>query len=285
VTPFYVAMQSKELSLGMIYLDSGPEMLGTLAQAGFNHVVLDHRFTRYDWGTTVDVMAHARLAGLSPLIRVETYPSVGRSSTDVSAVAKVARARMTGAHGAMVAIGSVAQIQECMHVSDDVEHTPVVSRTMMADSFAKGGWEAVSDLAPPEIRRFPIVPVIEDIRLLPHLDELVAVPGLMAICLGIHHICVSLGRPFDVEHPEVWDVIDRVVGLARPRGISVWTNTGFKFVRAAETADRIERLYKHGIDTIQVQTPEQFLLPVLSDICSLAERQIAATSRPLSPRD
>jgi 2-keto-3-deoxy-L-rhamnonate aldolase RhmA len=274
VLPLHISMAQKKLSLGMIYTDSGPELLTTLAQAGFNHVLLDHRFTRYDWGTTVDVMAHARLAGISSLIRVETYPSRDLPGGDMAAVAKVARARMVGAGGAVLAIGSVAQLRICMQVAADIEHSPVASRTKLAETFSAGGWQAVAAAAPDENRHFPIVPVLEDVELLESLEEIVSVEGLMAIGLGIHHICNSLGHPFDVEHPEVWDVIDRVVALAKPRGISVWTNTGFKFTRAEETAARIERLYRRGVDTIQVQSPEVFLLPVLSDIAALAVEKL-----------
>ena len=278
--PLHLAMKDKSLSLGMFYL-LGPELIPCLAEAGFNHIVLDHMFSRMDWGQTADVIAQARLAGLSPVLRVQTYPWTNDANGDMGAVSEVARARTNGALGAVVSIGSVEQLKACMRVANDMEHIPAGHQARQAERYVKGGWEAVKATMPDESKDFPIVAYIEDAKLLNVLDEIVSVDGLMAVGLGIHDICYSvLGQPFDVEHPAVWEIIDKVVALAKPRGISVWTNTGYIFNRPDETAERIERLYNRGVDTIQVQFPAQLLLPLLSEIVAKAEAIVEGRPAP-----
>ena len=84
--------------------------------------------------------------------------------------------------------------------------------------------------------------------------------------MGIHDLCGAVGRPFDVEHPDVWRLIDRLVAAAMPKGIDVWVNTGYRYKRVEDIVARIGRLWDHGIRTMQVQGPEFLLYHMLNGI-------------------
>jgi 2-keto-3-deoxy-L-rhamnonate aldolase RhmA len=272
-------MRGKKLSLGMFYGIRGPELLPTLAQAGLNHIIIDHMFRGIDWPLTADLCSYARNSGLAPILRVQTYPWGGDPNGDMRAISEVARGRSVGAAGAMVSMSSVAQLKGCMRVAADVEHLPGVGNSTRAvERYERGGWDAFKEPVSEAGRTFPIVAYIEDVALLNQLEEIVEVEGLTAIGLGIHDICYSLGHPFDVEHPEVWKIIDRVVALAKRLNLSVWTNTGYRFSMVDETIARIQRLYDHGVDTIQVQTPEQYLFPTIAAIVVGAQDAVSAPS-------
>jgi 2-keto-3-deoxy-L-rhamnonate aldolase RhmA len=267
--PYHVAMKEKKLSLGMYY--SGKELLPTLAQTGFNHIIIDHMFSGVDWGTTADLCTHARLCGIAPFVRVQTYPWSGEPNGDMRAISHVARARTVGAAGALVSFGSVSQLTGCMRVATDPEHMAGIGNgTRAFQRYQHGGWAEYAAPVPADLREFPIVAYIEVAQLLDEPEEIVSVPGLKAIGFGIHDVSLGLGHPFDVEHPDVWEVIDRFVDVAKPRGISVWTNTGVRFSKVGETIDRISRLFSHGIDTIQVQTPSHYLFSILDEITTTA---------------
>jgi 2-keto-3-deoxy-L-rhamnonate aldolase RhmA len=172
-------------------------------------------------------------------------------------------------------MSSVAQLKACMAIPGDMEHTPGVGNLTRAfERYQAGGWRAYMAPLRDDARTFPIVAYIEDARLVDQIEEIVAVEGLMAVGFGLHDVCTTLGHPFDVEHPSVWKVIDRVVELARPRGISVWANTGTRYSKVDESIDRIERLYSHGVDTIQVQSPLIYLFPTLEAVSIGAHKRV-----------
>jgi 2-keto-3-deoxy-L-rhamnonate aldolase RhmA len=277
MVPLHEAMSARKLSLGMFYGIRGPELFSTLAQAGLNHVIIDHMFRGIDWSLTADLCAYARNAGLAPILRVQTYPWAGDPNGDMRAISEIARGRSVGAYGAMVSMSSVAQLRGCMRVAADIEHLPGVGNSTRAvERYERGGWDAFKQPVSVAGRTFPIIAYIEDVALLDSLDEIVAVEGLKAIGLGIHDICYSLGRPFDVENPEVWAIIDRIVSLAKQYNLSVWTNTGYRYSGVEETVARIQRLFSRGVDTIQVQTPEQYLFPTVESIVARAEASLAS---------
>jgi 2-keto-3-deoxy-L-rhamnonate aldolase RhmA len=256
------AMKNRRLSLGMF---SNGEMMGTMAAAGFNHIILDHMFTPLDWRETAALCATARVYGLAPIVRVQTYPWTDEPRGDMGAISEVARARMIGAAGAMVSISSAHQLKSILRVASDFDHFGVPGYRAV-QAYREAGANGIADMLPPELRDFPVVAYIENAELLGNLEEIASLAGLQAIGFGIHDVCFTSDHPYEVEHPDVWRVIDRGVELAKRYHLSVWTNTGYIYTRAEETAARIRRLYDRGVDTIQVQTPDQFLNTVLTDI-------------------
>jgi 2-keto-3-deoxy-L-rhamnonate aldolase RhmA len=264
-------MREKKLSLGMFAGRS--MMLSGMAAAGFNHVVFDHMFSPLDWGATQTACLTARHYGLAPLVRVQTYPWSPEPGGDMGAISMVGRVRMIGAAGAIVSFGSVAQLKAVLRVATDTEHIGVVGPRAV-EAFRQSGEEGLWALVPEDLRAFPIVAYIEKLDLMDNLEEIVELEGLQAIGFGIHDVCYAVGAPYDVEHPEVWKVLDRGVSLARQAGLSVWTNTGYIYTREEETVDRIARMYDRGIDAIQVQSPEQFAQRIMTDIVEGAFRRV-----------
>jgi 4-hydroxy-2-oxoheptanedioate aldolase len=63
--------------------------------------------------------------------------------------------------------------------------------------------------------------VIEDVEGLSNAEEILAVPGVDFTYVGLQDLSQSLGRPGDVQHPDIRRAIERVVGLARPHGVHV----------------------------------------------------------------
>jgi 2-keto-3-deoxy-L-rhamnonate aldolase RhmA len=271
--PLHEAMREGGLSLGIF---GGPgELLGVYREAGFNHIIVDQMFGVMSASEAIDAISRVRAAGLAPIVRVHTYPWSGEASGDMGAAAEVAAARMQGAAGVVVSYSTVDQLKACLHAAADTEHAPVGNRAKMVERWKAGGghdggWEAVRNALPEDLRDFPVVACIEDVALMKDIEEVVALPGLRAVGFGMHDITITAGHPFEVDHPDVWAVIDKVVALARPRGISVWANSGYIYTRLDETVARIERMYSRGIDCIQLQSGAHFLAPLLCDVTSRA---------------
>ena len=63
--------------------------------------------------------------------------------------------------------------------------------------------------------------VIEDVAGLSNAAKILAVPGVDFTYVGLQDLSQSLGRPGDVQHPDVRGAIERVVELAAPHGTHV----------------------------------------------------------------
>ena len=57
-------------------------------------------------------------------------------------------------------------------------------------------------------------------------DEILAVPGLMAIAWGPHDMAASLGHPGEPDHPEVLAIHDEVESKVRAAGKHLWSDYG-----------------------------------------------------------
>jgi len=175
----------------------------------------------------------------------------------------------------MVSIGSLKELAACCLVQKDAHH----KRIWIAPDVDAIEAGTAHDEDPND--KFFVLPLIELPELVDQVDEMVRIEGLTAIGVGIHDICAAVGRPFDVEHADVWRLIDKLVNAARPRNIDVWVNTGYRYKEVDEVSARISRLWDHGICTIQVQGPEYILYHVLNGIRSGATA--AVKNRKLGP--
>lgn len=59
---------------------------------------------------------------------------------------------------------------------------------------------------------------IEDPEALCSLEEIVSIPGVDIIFVGIGDLSHSLGFPGDVERPEIWDILNMVAQISRKHG-------------------------------------------------------------------
>jgi 4-hydroxy-2-oxoheptanedioate aldolase len=271
--PLHEAMRTGALSVGTF--TGATELLGAYREAGLNHIIIDQMFGVLSATEISSLITKVRGAGMAPIIRVHTYPWSGEPSGDMGAAAEVASARMLGAAGAIVSYSTVGQLKACLHAAADTEHAPIGNRNKMvalwkAAGGLDGGWEAVRQSLPPDLRDFPVVAYMEEVKLLDQIEEVIALPGLRAVGFGMHDITITSGHPFEVEHPEVLAVIERVVTLAKPRGISVWANCGYIFTGMDETAACIQRLYKRGVDCVQLQGAAHYMTPFFGEMMAKA---------------
>ncbi|MEZ5862347.1 MAG: aldolase/citrate lyase family protein [Geminicoccaceae bacterium] len=64
-----------------------------------------------------------------------------------------------------------------------------------------------------------VMPQIEDIATLERLDELVAVPGLDAICIGPNDLSGTAGLLRQTQHPTIKAALDRIIATAAAAGL------------------------------------------------------------------
>lgn len=90
--------------------------------------------------------------------------------------------------------------------------------------------------------------MIETIGALEGLDEILAVPGLDAVFVGPSDLgqSLGLGPGMDREEPELLEAMDRVVGLAREKGLGAGVFTG--------STQYAERVIEKGFNFVNVSS-------------------------------
>ena len=239
------AVKAKQFSLGILEVTASPEVVETLAYAGFDWVCIDLMFESTDWRLAAHMVRAAKAWGITPLIRVPSNPWV--AGEDPHVLVDITRALGIGATGVLVSVDTPRTVAMAVEVckewhrnihimpfADDMRRYAEVQKAMAEDTL--------------------LVPLLESQGALENMEEFCKVPGLKAICIAISDASRMLGHPFDYEHPDVWQVVDQAASLAEKYGLYLMGNTGYQFQDPESIAKRIKRLYDHGVRMVLIQS-------------------------------
>ena len=236
-------------------LDSGEPFLGgndslggipiadVLATAGLDFACLDTMFCAFDW-QSAQAWARAALAGgMDPVIRLPSFPWIDGSDDHV--FAEAARAFGIGMNGVCLSLNTPDQVARLVEISrawqKNIHVHPFNETTFEAYKMQT----AHSNVA---------IPLLESETAIQAFDEIMAVEGLRAACIGLSDLSRVMGVPFQYEHPKVWDFVERAVNLGDRHGVAICANPGYEFSRDLTTLHaRIGRMHEHGIRGIWLQ--------------------------------
>ena len=205
-------------------LASGPALLGgfvfelthsaTVAQfsaAGLDFVLVDFEHSALDWSELLDFVQAARRAAIPVIVKISTL--------DQASVQKVLDIGATA-----IQLARTESAEQARLLVDFSRYPPAGSRAfcdyMGHTDFL--GMEPRDVLA----REEPLViPMIESVRGLERLEEIVATPGLDALYIGASDLSVQLGVPGEYEHPTQLGSIERIVGACARAGLPVILNS------------------------------------------------------------
>jgi 2-keto-3-deoxy-L-rhamnonate aldolase RhmA len=267
-TPLLRAMREGKLSLGSIITIGSPELLEVFGYCGYNYMIIDHMFTGIDWQLTANMVRAGQAYGVSSIIRVQTYPW-GSRGKDNRLGAEVARSLGIGAASAMMSIGSIDEAEACLSVQHDAHHR----RIWISPDVAEYEAGRARFMDPDD--SFIVIPMLETAELIDDVDKLVKLDGLRAVALGIHDLCSAVGHPFDVDHPEVWKLVDKVVAATSAKGISTLVNVGYRYTTPDQMVARIGRLWDRGVRIICLQPPETLLQQLWKQIKAGADELVS----------
>jgi len=99
------------------YVFSHPNLVEVAGLAGIDCFMADMMFTALDWEQIAQLIRAARGTGISPMIRVQTYP--WSDGIDQRTVSDAARALALGATAVTISIASCAQMQALLRLRSD----------------------------------------------------------------------------------------------------------------------------------------------------------------------
>jgi 2-keto-3-deoxy-L-rhamnonate aldolase RhmA len=232
-----------EVALGSMDTLGSSRLTEVMGLAGIDALLIDQMFCPADWATVAEMVRAARNFRMDVLVRVQGFPWLDR--TDHRMAVDAVRALGVGANGVVVSCTTVEEVEQLIEVSKDWH------RDIHLHPF---GDEEFDDYARSVADDCVVMPMIESERSLEAIDEILALPGLKAVTLGMTDISRILGHPFEYEHPEVGEVVDRAIESARRQGVAIGANLGYAYSRSLDDMeDRMKRMAAQGFQFLWLQ--------------------------------
>jgi 2-keto-3-deoxy-L-rhamnonate aldolase RhmA len=189
-----------------------PAIAAVLANAGFDFFILDTEHGSFSMETVADLMLMARLAGITPVVRVpdDGYPWIARTLD-------------AGALGIMVP--RVRTLDQVQRAARAVKYPPLGERGMSGGR-GNTGYRSMKmvDYASRANAETFLILQIETREAIESIDALLEVPGVDAALMGPNDLSMALGVPGDGEHAQVTAAIQRVVDSAKRHNLPSGTH-------------------------------------------------------------
>lgn len=229
---------SGEVVHGLLSPNIEPDLVETLGRLGFELYILD---TEHGTAGPIEATAVVRAcegAGLAPLVRPR--------GLDAKLILQFLDAGMTG-----VMLPGVKGEGDVRRLVEAVKYPPAGLRgiaPVRANGFLLGAEKQEAWIARAN-RETLVLPQIETRDALGCIEDLAAVPGVDGFIVGPRDLALAFGFPDGPEHPEVEAAIDRVVAVAKRRGLVVGTvaSTG---ARAKDLAARGLSIILHSVTAL-----------------------------------
>lgn len=218
-----------------------PNLAYMLAQCGFDFFIIDNEHGSYSPETISDIIAAARGAGVSTIVRI---PEIRRET--------ILKPLDCGAAGLLVPqVNTAHQAKEIMV---HAKYPPLGNRgvALSRPHSLYGRPKADEYLIQANEATFIAVQA-ESPEAIGNLKSIATTPGVDAIFVGPSDLSVSLGIPGEITHPDEVEAINKVVDVCQKNGIipgihmsnlemlKAWIEKGMRFVTFSSDVDLLAR--------------------------------------------
>lgn len=203
-------MKNGENLLGTIIGDYSPSMVEIYGHIGFDFVFIDDEHGAFSYSELENMVRASDAVNISPIARV---------SYDKSSIQKVLDRGFKGIHVPMVNTKKDAE-----GIVESAKFPPKgkrgVAYYIRAAQYGKlGGKEYLESVNNENL----IIVHIETPQAVKNIDEIINVPGIDMIFIGIQDLSVSMGYEDEVDHPEFQSVINELYNKGQEKGILIGT--------------------------------------------------------------
>ncbi|MCC7495754.1 MAG: hypothetical protein IT204_25610 [Fimbriimonadaceae bacterium] len=229
-------LQAGEAAYGAWQMIGHPTVAELLAAEGFDWLCVDLEHTPIDAQTFENVARAVRPSGVDLLARLHGCDPL-QTKTVLDA----------GAQGVIVPLVNTAQ--QAAEAAAMARFPPVGTRGA-AFSRASDFGRRFRDYFLAHNEQVLVVPMIEHIAAVENLDAILSTPGLDAILIGPYDLSCSMGRPGELQHPEVQGALEAILDGCRRHGVP----PGIHVVSTAASAvqEAVQRGFRFvgcGLDT------------------------------------
>jgi 4-hydroxy-2-oxoheptanedioate aldolase len=218
-------LQAGQPAYGVLSTSADPQFAELFGLAGFDYYMLDAEHGLMDAAQVVDVIRACELVQMTPMVRI--------GSKDPKIVLQYLDAGMMG-----IMIPGLETGAEIRMLIDAVKYPPLGKRGMgitRASGYVVVGNEAV-DYIDFSNEQTMVIPQFEDAALLERFEEIISQPGVDAVVIGPRDLSLNMGFPDGPNHPEVQEMIDRVVAICKKTGVAAGITAGSRADSAKQVA-------------------------------------------------
>jgi len=218
-------LKAGQPAYGVISTSADPQIAELFGLAGFDYYMLDAEHGLMDAAQVVDVIRACELVNMTPMVRI--------GSKDPKVVLQYLDAGMMGVM--MPGLETPAEIKMLI---DAVKYPPMGKRGMgltRASGYIVVGNEAVEYINFSN-EQIMVIPQFEDAALIDRFEEMISQPGVDAVVIGPRDLSLNMGFPDGPNHPEVQEMIDRVVALCKKTGVAAGITAGSRADSAKQVA-------------------------------------------------
>ncbi len=253
--PLRERIDAGEPAIGL-YINE-PSTVELAAHLGFDWFMLDQMFTSHGWQKTEELIRTAESAGITPVVRVNSYPWAGNNP---NVIANASRNIGIGADYVMISHSGADEIEKAMPLARDYHKKE--SHIFPYDDYLPFG----DDSTPEDGVQTQIIPHVESQGAIDEIEAVMELPDVNFCFLALSDAMQELTgeeRP-DWNDPVVWEFVDRVVEVAERTDTVVGANPSFHregedFSYSLEVIeDRIVELHERGVQMIMAQAAPLF---------------------------
>ncbi len=200
---------------GVISTSDDPQLPELFGLAGFDYFMLDAEHGLINAAQVANVVRACERVNSTPLVRI--------GPKDPKLVLQYMDAGMMG-----VMMPGLETCEEIRMLIDAMKYPPVGKRglgTTRAAGYISAGKEGV-DYINFANEQTMVIPQFEDAALVERFEEMISQFGVDAVVIGPRDLSLNMGFPDGPNHPEVQEMIDRVMAICKKKGVAAGITAG-----------------------------------------------------------
>ena len=218
-------LKAGQPAYGVLSTSDDPQLAELFGLAGFDYYMLDAEHGLLDPVQVVNVIRACERVDMTPLVRI--------GPKDPKLVLQYLDAGMMG-----IMMPGLESVDEIKMLVNAVKYPPLGKRGMglaRAARYVAVGSDAV-DYINFSNEQTMVIPQFEDAALLDHFEEMISQPGVDAVIVGPRDLSLNMGFPDGPNHPEVQEMIDKVVAICKRTGVAAGITAGSRADSAKQVA-------------------------------------------------
>jgi 4-hydroxy-2-oxoheptanedioate aldolase len=210
---------------GVLSTSEDPQLAELFGLAGFDFYMLDAEHGLMDAAQVGNVIRACEQVNMTPMVRI--------GSKDPKLVLQYLDAGMMG-----VMMPGLETFEDVKMLIDAVKYPPVGKRGMglaRASGYVAVGKGAV-DYIQFSNEQTMVIPQFEDPALIDRFEEMISLPGVDVVVIGPRDLSLNMGFPDEPAHPEVQQMIDRVISICKKTGVASGITAGSRADAAQQVA-------------------------------------------------
>ena len=233
-----------------VRLVRGIEIARIAASAGFDTLYVDIEHSSFSLDTTGQICMAALSVGITPLVRVASFDTIGR----------------------VLDGGAMGVIVPHIHTAADARAVVRAAKfPPLGDRSAGGGLPALHYRSFPAAEVNPalnaatlVAVMVETLEALDCVEEIAAVEGVDMLLIGSNDLTAEMGIAGEYDHPRLTDAFARTIAAARAHGVHVGVGG------LASRPDKMAEFVRMGARYVSTGTDLAFL----ASACAARAKQV-----------